>query len=37
MYLDSSYNRSKRDLNLYSSLHEGQKLDDNFLENSLYP
>ncbi len=37
MYLDSSYNRSKRELNLYSSLHEGQKLDDNFLANSLYP
>ena len=37
MYMDQSYNRSKKELNLYNSLKPGQELNKRFLEIVEYP
>lgn len=37
MFLDSSYNRAKQDINLYNVLQEGHSLDTDYLANTLYP
>lgn len=37
MFLDSSYNRAKKDVNLYDILQEGHSLDGDYLANTLYP
>lgn len=37
MFLDSKYNRSKKNTNLYEVLQEGHRLDDEYLSNTLYP
>ena len=37
MFLEKSYNRSKRELTLYESEKEGQKIDEKFIAQRFYP
>lgn len=37
MFLDSSFNRSKKNTTLYEVLQEGHSLDEDYVNNVLYP